>query len=296
MSSNPRSAGVSSVEVDSLHDPSFLIIGAQKAATTWLFQMLNQHHDIFIPDIKEVNFFNKSDNYQKGLTWYRKQFSDRGNEKVLGDATPNYLWTSSSDRDLKESNRNPDIPSLVHNDYPDIKLIVCLRDPVERARSAFLHHIRARNIPPDESILNVGNRYGILSMGYYDRDLMEWFRYFSREQFQIFIYEEDILQNTKETIRKAYNFLNVDDDFSPDQMRKKYNKTEGNTYLHLHYYMPLAAKFMKKAFPWAMRINYPKIEITKQEREKLREHYAPHVLRLEGLLSRSLPWESSYSS
>lgn len=296
MSFNPSSASVSSVEVDSPYDPSFLIIGAQKAATTWLFQMLNQHQDIFIPDIKEVNFFNKSDNYQKGLAWYREQFLDCENEKVLGDATPNYLWTSSSDRDLKESNRNPDIPSLVHNDYPDIKLIVCLRDPVERARSAFLHHIRARNIPPDESILNVGNRYGILSMGYYDRDLMEWFRYFSREQFQIFIYEEDILQNTKETIRKAYNFLNVDDDFSPNQMRKKYNKTEGDTYLHLHYYMPWVAKLMKKVFPWAMRFDFPKIEITEQEREKLKEHYASHVQRLEELLGRSLPWESSYSS
>ena len=187
-------------------NPSFLIIGAQKCATTWLSNTLNKHPEIFIPEQKEIHFFNKTYNYNKGFSWYREHFDDCSETQIAGEATPNYLWTSANDRDLKESHRTTNIPGLVHKHLPDIKLIIILRDPVKRAISAFNHHIRDRAFHPSSNIMNVGHRRGTLSMGFYDIDLAAWFDYFSSEQFKIIIFENGIKKNKKRTINEIFDF------------------------------------------------------------------------------------------
>lgn len=270
-------------------DPSFLIIGAQKCATTWLSRTLNRHPEIYIPKRKEIHFFNKRYNYNKGLSWYREHFGDRGETQIAGEATPNYFWTSSKSRDLEESHRTSNIPGLVHKHYPDIKLIVILRDPVQRAVSAFKHHIRDRVFPPKSRITEVGHRRGIFSMGFYDIDLAMWLDYFSRDQFKIIIFEEGIKKNKKKTINEIFDFLHMER-FPIKHLNKKYNQTEGHLYLRFHYYFPHLAKFLKYVVPPLMRLNYPEIRIQEKEIEQLKMLYQPHVYQLEKMLNRKFPW------
>jgi len=81
---------------DVMVDPNFMLIGAQKCGTSWLAAMLRQHPDIFVPEKKELHFFNLKSNYARGIEWYRKQFDGWSGQKLVGDCTPNYLWEQSA--------------------------------------------------------------------------------------------------------------------------------------------------------------------------------------------------------
>ena len=81
-------------------DPNFLLIGAQKAGTTWISAMLREHPQIFLPQRKELHFFNRRDNYERGLEWYRAQFGQHQGEPAIGECTPNYLWVSDAPEEL----------------------------------------------------------------------------------------------------------------------------------------------------------------------------------------------------
>jgi len=181
-------------------DPNFLIIGVQKCGTSWLSQMLRQHPDIFAPPKKELHFFNKQSNYNRGIEWYRGHFSGFSGQKAIGEFTPNYFWICRDNKESKESGRTSNVPFLLYKHYPDMKFVILFRDPVDRAISAYYHHIRARRISPSTPISEVWHQYGILSMGFYYSQLCEWLKLFSLNQFLILIYEHDIVKNKEETV------------------------------------------------------------------------------------------------
>ena len=110
----PRITGSKRNSENTKANPNFIIIGGQKCSTTWLFKLLSQHPQIFIPESKELNFYNKRFNYVKGIEWYRNQFKDYSGEKAVGECTPNYLWTSNDPEDLKESDRTENIPEQLN--------------------------------------------------------------------------------------------------------------------------------------------------------------------------------------
>ncbi len=106
--------------------PSYLIVGAQKAGTTFLYQEMTRHPQISAALTKEIHFFD--DHYQRGLHWYQGFFPGAGS-RVMGEATPSYLF-------------HPHAIGRIAHDLPDAKLIVLLRDPVRRAFSQYLHETR----------------------------------------------------------------------------------------------------------------------------------------------------------
>jgi len=75
-------------------DPNYLVIGAQRCGTTWLAETLGQHPDIYVPRPKEIHFFNHSENYAKGIDWYRSRFPGYEGQRAVGEFTPNYFWVS----------------------------------------------------------------------------------------------------------------------------------------------------------------------------------------------------------
>jgi hypothetical protein len=110
------------------HLPDFLIVGAQKAATTSLHFYLNQHPQLIGSRPKEVRFFDRDENYEKGLDWYKHNFPNTkslfGKFKYF-EATPEYMYRSF-------------VPQRIYEFNKDTKIIVALRDPVQRAYSAWL--------------------------------------------------------------------------------------------------------------------------------------------------------------
>lgn len=227
-----------------LNLPNFLIIGVQKGGTTWLHANLKRHPQIFLPNgKKELEFFSY---YHKkvadhSLSDYLKhfnQFEDLISTKkpqAIGEATPSYFWSIDSNcKWCTPNNRyfNPQIPESIYNLLGSkTKLILSLRDPVERAISAYFHHIKRDRIAYEtQSIFDIGHLHGIIDMGFYSRHLNAWLNKFSLDNFKILIYERDIKQNKQQTIRDLCSFLQVDYQLYPPSANLKQYHNKGLQY------------------------------------------------------------------
>ena len=103
--------------------PNFIIIGPPKCASTSLHFYLGQHPEIFTTKIKETRFF--SLHYNKGMNYYAHYFKDAGNAKAIGEATPSYSFL-------------PFVADRIKKHFPEIKLILCFRNPMDRTFSSWL--------------------------------------------------------------------------------------------------------------------------------------------------------------
>lgn len=285
--------------------PNFLLIGAQKCGTTWLAAMLTQHPEIFSPETKELHFFDLADRYARGLAWYEEQFEGRAGETAVGEATPNYLGITcevppdasrcleargidSEKMAVSYPNTHDDIAALTHQALPDAKLILLLRNPVDRAISSYFHQIRMRRIPPTRRILDAGVEYGILSMGFYYTHLMRWLRFYPRDRVLIFFYEEDVQQNGRQTLCRAFKHLGVSEAFEPESPERAFNERSSDPFMFARYYAPMLARWTFRIAPALHRLPFPSLAIRSQERRALEEIYAGEIERLARLLDRPL--------
>jgi Sulfotransferase family len=283
--------------------PNFLVIGAQKAATTWLARALAPHPDVYTADTKELHYYDLRENYLRGFDWYLAHFDAAEGEKAIGESTPNYLWvTHAVAPELAASGLDPDrfgaaaypevnedIPALVKRDLPDAKLVVILRDPVERTISAFYHQIRRRRIPPWSRILDVGHRFGIVSMSFYDMQLERWFECYDPERFLILGFEDEVIPEPEATVAKVYRHLGVDDGFDPPGLRDKQNERSSGPYLYASYAAPKVAGTLFRMAPKLHDVTRPNVVVTAEDRERLHELFAPGVERLQKLVGREFP-------
>jgi len=194
--------------------PNFLIIGAQKAGTTSLFNYLLKHPDIVDPLQKEINFFDKY--YKKGLKWYKCWFPKKRKmiNKIVGESCPDYFF-------------NPKVPERVANCLPQIKLIVLLRNPVHRTISHYFHnkkwHFNSEQLSLEERVnkeiemiksnqsyenQEKSTLYSYLHRSIYVTQLERWFKYFDRKKILI-INSEYFYKNPTETYKTVLEFLNV---------------------------------------------------------------------------------------
>jgi hypothetical protein len=104
--------------------PCFLGLGAQKGGTTTLHALLGQHPQLYLPPEKELHYFTL--HHQRDESWYRQQFIDAKPGQRCGEITPYYLF-------------HPAAAGRIHRLLPRAKLIVLLRDPVERCLSQVFH-------------------------------------------------------------------------------------------------------------------------------------------------------------
>jgi hypothetical protein len=107
--------------------PTFLYIGAPKAGSSWLFEALRAHADVFVPPAKDIHFFDK--HYARGWSWYQRFFSARTQEAASGEISHDYYAC-------------PEAPARIHRHVPDVRLICCLREPGDFMQSAYRY---ARN-------------------------------------------------------------------------------------------------------------------------------------------------------
>jgi hypothetical protein len=157
--------------------PSFLLIGTRKSGTTWLDKALRLTPPLWLPpDTKEVSFFDQR--YSRGFDWYAAHFQDADPNAICGECSPTY-WSA------------PDVPERVRSLLPQVKLVTILRDPVERAWSAYLHLWRAGRIPRQLGFWHTSSLYpDILSDGLYDHHLARWRQYFPASQLRIMVAED----------------------------------------------------------------------------------------------------------
>lgn len=173
--------------------PNFLLVGATKAATTWLYQCLNDHPEIYVPSLKEVNYFSLK--YHRGEEWYKSFFKDVRAEKAIGELSPSYFTNAETPNRIKAFN-------------PDMRLIFMLRDPIERAYSQYCMELRyntvSENIEQEFDLESV-----IVQESLYYQQISKYLEIFPQENLKFIIYD-DIKTNPEKVLVDLYNFLKVD--------------------------------------------------------------------------------------
>ena len=190
-------------------------IGCPKSGTTTLFKILCQHSQIHTPKFKEPFFFNNS-NYQNGIDWYANTYyDDIKNEKWVLDFTPSYLYSDEALFRINEYSKGK-----------DLKFIVMLRNPVERAYSHYLHTLRDGLEDLDfndaiqaesERLLNYENnllsqlKYSYIYQSLYHKHISKYFESFGRNNFFVINYDSQFLDKSefKLMISDLQNFLEI---------------------------------------------------------------------------------------
>tara|TARA_B100000029_G_scaffold103718_1_gene94261 strand:+ start:9317 stop:10213 length:897 start_codon:yes stop_codon:yes gene_type:complete len=233
--------------------PEVIIIGVGRGGTTSLFHYLSQHPCIRGSAYDELGFFDE--NYHLGINWYRSLFPTKssGNEimKKFGrfltyEVTPQYL-------------RKPWVAKRILETYPNMKLIVMLRNPIDKSLSHY--HLAKRNnhklLKKDGKIMsfdevvdkdikflsnldmnNLDENYfrnvitkTFLGRGFYAQFFNEWFKVFSRKQFLI-LSTEELADQTQNVLKQIFRFLNIPEMDIPDIQKHntgKYDSMNENT-------------------------------------------------------------------
>ncbi|MBA2643086.1 MAG: sulfotransferase, partial [Actinobacteria bacterium] len=195
--------------------PNLFVIGAQKCGTTSLHRYLDLHPEISMSHPKELSFFMRyPDPSETELAWYRSHFAS--STRVRGEASPNYTCYPQV----------PGIPERIHRLVPEAKLIYCVRDPIERAVSSYLHSQAMDNEmrPIEEALADPSTWYVSRSL-YYDQ-LERYHPYFSKEQILV-VEQRDLLHRRDETMRRIFRFLEVDDRFSSPEFERLWEVSSG---------------------------------------------------------------------
>lgn len=187
--------------------PDFLGIGTQKGGTTTLYKMLKGHSGVYIPSIKEIHYFSLYTD--KGIEWYKKHFKDARVEQKKGEITPFYLFHKKAAKRIK-------------NILPNVKIIVLLRNPIERTVS-HINHAQQRGfekleineaIKAEKERMKSGNEYSYQKHSYISRSkyLGQLDRYesiFPRKNIKI-IKSEDLFNNPTEIWKGIQKFLELE--------------------------------------------------------------------------------------
>lgn len=171
-----------------MQKPDFIVIGAQKCATTWLYHHLGVHPQVFMPADKDIEFFSYSENLNPEFAsaWLQRFEGASGFQRV-GDVNGAYFWTETGSQwSTRLEGFNRQIPAAVLGYLgPDVQLMASLRNPVERAISAYLHHIHEGPVTPEQRLLEVSDLLGIVDMGFFGAHLGNWLEHFAPEQFLV---------------------------------------------------------------------------------------------------------------
>jgi len=213
-----------------IRPPDFLIIGTERGGTTSLYTyLLTENSKVISPALrKEIHFFDQ--NYYKGWTWYLSHFPARGGGILSGEASPHYYFF-------------PEAGQRIGEDLPGAKLIILLRNPIERAYSHYQHEFAlgyehlsfkeaiGREVEVTDDVwkpkslrVNGTSQYvhfSYLSKGLYAQHLQSWFEKIPRERFLI-LKSESFFDNPGETLSRVLHFLGLPS--SNPFAFKKYNE------------------------------------------------------------------------
>jgi hypothetical protein len=207
--------------------PTFVIIGAQKCATRWLRMNLGKHPDVYTAR-SELAFWNTEKRVERlGLDWYRDQFAGWKGEPIVGEATPGYMiWRHHPAR----------VAQRMKELHPDVRLIALLRNPIDRAQSAMLHHIRRERIPAGSRLLDVVREHRpaehdwfcLVSGGWYAASLEPFVDRFGDRLLVLF--QEDVAADPARPYEQALRHVGADPTFVPaDLSRVVFSNQKGRT-------------------------------------------------------------------
>lgn len=191
----------------------FIGIGAQRTATSWLYSCMYEHPEICAPE-KEIHFFSRPRYEEKGVEWYKSIFASRCDaNKKKGEFSTSYLYDERA-------------AARIHKDFPDVKILVSLREPAERAFSQYSLHAKIGKIDPEkisfEEFLKI--EPSAKEQGFYGEQLARYYELFPSEHIHVMVKEEiDADGGERKVLRELFTFLGVDPDFEPTLIDQEIN-------------------------------------------------------------------------
>lgn len=178
--------------------PNFLIIGAMKAGTTSMYHYLRAHPSIFMSEEKEIHFFNRNANWERGPAWYAAHFAGAGNALAIGEASPGYTMYP----------HRPQTAERVAALLPEARLIYLVRHPIERMRSHYLHFLaEGKELPPIDQALVDDPLF--MDMSRYSLQLSRYTPNFDESQILV-LTSEALRLERDEVMRRVFTFLGVE--------------------------------------------------------------------------------------
>lgn len=296
----------------------FICIGAAKAATTTLFDLIKDHPQIYIPESKEAAFFNNDEYWAKGYDWYLKNFFSKADkDSICGTITPQYMNDSSIN--IAGGSQHDKTSSRIYESEPGIKLIALLRNPIGRSFS--YHKMRRRNGYTDKTFeeesyaifnnksknIKVDENNNFIYASEYGRILSVYFKKFPKQNILV-IFTEDLNSSPKKTLKKVFDFLEVSSGYTPDNINRKSHVGGGKPKIRLltpghlrdnRVFMAiwklLPAKLRKnlyyKVMFWNVKSDKEKLDKDSDIYKALIKYFKPDVKKLEKLIGKKTPWD-----
>jgi len=288
-------------------EPNFFIVGAPKSGTTNISYYLMQHPQVFMPENLEPYYFARLDipqNYEREIISDEKKylnlFKNTKSCRAIGESSPVYLYCPHSALEIK-------------NRFPNSKIIISLRNPIEIAYSEYFSlkfmgfdKNRSFNELLDSSKEQLDqNEFHIdslLEAGFYSKYIKRFQKIFSKNQIKIIIFEEYI-KNTIPTINSILSFLDIDKSIAFKTAPKGAYKVPRNFASQKLMNNSTFRKTAKFIIPTVARQKIGERFLVKEssrpvlkqnERQRLKEIYQDDVENLAKLLGRSLPWKDFY--
>jgi hypothetical protein len=240
--------------------PTFLVIGAQKSATRWLRHNLGKHPEIYASP-SEIGFFNSPKRIATlGVDWYRAQFDGWDGEHIAGEATPGYMMWRHEPRVVAKQ---------IKRIIPDARLFAVLRNPIDRANSSMVHHIKYERLHPRSTLLDLTERkapeqdkLGLVAGGWYAASLKPYRELFG-DQLIVFLHD-DIRDDPRRVYETALRHVGATPDFvSPGLDDLVYSNQQG------------------ESAQW-------KRDVSPGDREELHRYFCDDLRELEQMIGRDL--------
>jgi hypothetical protein len=259
--------------------PNFLGIGVQRAATTWLHDAMSQHPDVFLPGQKELHFFNEG--FDRGLAWYQDQFGGWNGQRAIGEITPLYFHRAPFER--------------IAGILPGVKVIVILRDPVDRAFSAYQllnEHFGGMTF---REACNTDRGRFLIECSHYAEKLQDAFKTFGQDHTLVLLYE-DVVTRPHEVVQQVCRFLGVSQDFRAEDLDTVKNRivypNAQRMLRNLHLGWVVTAVRDTRLGAWIKKRQKTSMNATRRRdtdfEQELREMFSEDVSRVESLIGRDL--------
>lgn len=292
--------------------PNTFIIGAQKSATTSLYNWISQHPDVCAPStLKDYPFFLRDKFFDKGIESLKKEYIESGfiDQKIIMQGSVQYMFDSRAIKRIFEFD-------------PNAKLICVLRNPVDRAISAYKYFskLNIETLSLSEAIKTENERskeslqaYFELTYkahGLYAKQLEAIFSIFTRDKVLVLIYD-NLKQHPEECMKQVFHFLEIDEQFKPsfhilnstgtvkyqllqnlffskNKFRKYLVDNVVDPILPLHKRTKLRLKFSEWNTKKENLNDTRKVDSFLKERQELKDYFFNEIEELEKLLSINL--------
>ncbi|MBI1214684.1 MAG: hypothetical protein GC185_02565 [Alphaproteobacteria bacterium] len=276
--------------------PDAIYAGMSKSGSTYIYQILKEHPDVFVPEIKDIYFFDRA--YAKGLDWYAGFFAKAVPGQTRVELSHDYIFSAEATARLKK-------------DLPGVKIIICLREPLDWIASRYAFEKERRPVGPlrlDDAPENAWLR----AESDIAVNVERYLKSFAREDILILFYE-DLKRDPAVFCQQIYAFLGVDAGFVPPSLNTVVLPAHKARIRWLAFLAQKVSDGLRalglqrvvgflKNLPLVEKVLYrpaaEKYRPDVAEEEMLRAFFAPRVTALRGMLDIPLPaaWRERFPS